>query len=148
MRLGIEFTMLLYTGSMGVSVEYTLEHVDKRYLLVNYNLVGADGYLQLNGRTRTTKEKTVEMFIAKPSRKQSELLPVSRETVKKQIDDDIKASKYVKTYFHPYMEPSSRKTLHRASKPWVEEALIVNTIQRNRSLNNMSGELFALLQGT
>jgi hypothetical protein len=146
--LGIEFTMLLYTGSMGVGVEYTLEHVDKRYLLVNYNLVGADGYLQLNGRTRTTKEKTVEMFIAKPSRKQSELLPVSRETVKKQIDDDIKASKYVKTYFHPYMEPSSRKTLHRASKPWVEEALIVNTIQRNRSLNNMSGELFALLQGT
>jgi hypothetical protein len=36
--LGVEFTMLLYTASMGVGVEYTLEHVDKRYLLVNYNL--------------------------------------------------------------------------------------------------------------
>jgi hypothetical protein len=48
-----EFTMLLYTGSMGVGVEYTLEHVDKRYLLVNYNIVGADW---LFTTTRTSQE--------------------------------------------------------------------------------------------
>ena len=146
--LGFEFTMLLYTASMGVGVEYTLEHVDKRYLLVNYNLVGADGYLQLLGRIRTPKDKTVEMFIEKPSRKQSEWLPTTRDAVKKQINAEIKANKYVKQYFSPYMEPTTRKLIYQASKPWVEEAVIVNTIQRNHSLNSMGGKLFELLQAT
>ena len=82
--------MLLYTASMGVGVEYTLEHVDKRYLLVNYNLVGADGYLQLLGRVRSPKSKTVEMFISKSSRKQSERLPTTRDAVKRQIDAGAK----------------------------------------------------------
>jgi hypothetical protein len=90
--LGFEFTMLLYTASMGVGVEYTLEnHVDKRYLLVNYNLVGSDGYLQLLGRVRSPKDNTVEMYISKPSRK--ECFPTSRESVKFQINADIKANK-------------------------------------------------------
>jgi hypothetical protein len=146
--LGVEFTMLLYTASMGVGVEYTLEHVDKRYLLVNYNLVGADGYLQLLGRVRSPKNKTVEMFISKSSRKQSEWLPTTRDAVKRQIDDEIKANTYIKQYYSPYMEPSTRKIIHQSSKPWVEEALIINTIQRNRSLNNMEDELFTLLQAT
>ena len=141
-----DFTMLLYTGSMGVGVEYTLEHVDKRYLLVNYNLVGADGYLQLLGRIRKPIDPTVEIFVAKPSLKQC--LPTSREAIRKQIETDLKSNKYIKTYFHPYMDPSTRKTVFRASKPWVEEALINNTVQRNRSLNNMQVELFTLLQGT
>ena len=146
--LGVEFTILLYTGSMGVGVEYTLDHVDKRYLLVNYNLVGDDGYLQLLGRARGPKDKTVEMFIAKPSRKKSEWLPTTRDAIKRQIDDEIKANRYVKQYFSPYLEPTTRKTMYRASRPWVEEAVIVNTIQRNRSLNNMEHELFTLLRAT
>ena len=146
--LGVEFTMLLYTGSMGVGVEYTLEHVDKRYILVNYNLVGADGYLQLLGRTRTPKDRTVEMFIANASRKQSAWLPTSYDDVKRQIDAEIHANKYVKQYFSPYMEPTTRKILYCSTKPWVEQSIIANTTQRNRSLNNMRGELFTLLQAT
>ena len=90
--LGIDFTMILYTCSMGVGVEYTLDHVDKRYLLVNYNMVGADSYLQLLGRVRYPKDQTVETFISKPSSQQA--LPTTRESVKRQLDEDIRTQNY------------------------------------------------------
>ena len=88
------------------------------------------------------------MFIANASRKQSAWLPTTRDAVGRQIDAEIHANKYVKQYFSPYMEPTTRKILYCSTKPWVEQSIIVNTIQRNRSLNNMRGELFTLLQAT
>jgi len=45
--LGTDFDMLMHTGTMGVGVQYSLgNHVDKRYLLVNYNEIPAHQYLQ------------------------------------------------------------------------------------------------------
>lgn len=144
--LGIEFTMLLYTGSMGVGVEYTLSHVDKRFMLVNYNMIGADGYLQFLGRVRSPKDSTVEMFIQKPMR--DTRLPVTRSAIISQISVEIEANHYRRTYFSPQLDPTTRLIEWVCPRKWVYEALIVNTMQTNRSLNNMEHELFSLLRIT
>ena len=74
--------------------------------------------------------------------------PTTREAVKRQLDEDIRTHNYVKQYFSPQMDPTTRTIMYRASCLWVQEALIVNTIQRNISLNNMQDELFRLLRDT
>jgi hypothetical protein len=147
-NLGRNFTMFLYNGTAGVGVEYTLDHVDKRYLLVNYNQIPADGYLQALGRIRNPKNTTVEMFIEQKQRKKEKSLPVTREEVLREIEKERKSNEYIKTYFKPHRDPTTKTRQWSPHKPWVLEALVSNKMQRNKSMNNMTGELFYLLQAT
>jgi len=146
--LGTTFTMLLYTGCMSVGVEYTSRFVDKRYLLVNYNIIGADGYLQMLGRIRNPKDQTVEMFVQKPSSTKDTWLPTTRCAIKRHIEFAKRGNLYIKNYYKPYLDSTTRKIQFMPNRPWVEEALIANMIQRNKSLNNMESELRKLLEAT
>jgi hypothetical protein len=58
------------------------------------------------------------------------------------------ANEYIKTYFKPCRDPSTRSVQWVAEKSWVLEALISNKIQRNKSINNMRAELFIILRAT
>ncbi len=115
--LGTNFSMLLHNGAMGVGVEYTLKHVDKRYMLVNYNVIPADGYLQMLGRVRNPKETTVELFIQNPERKKDRWLPTTRDCVLKDIEAEREANNYIKKYFDYYLDPSTRRI------QWVAETV-------------------------
>ena len=145
--LGTTFTML-YTGCMGVGVEYTTKYVDKRYVLVNYNIIGADGYLQMLGRVRNPIDQTVEMLIQKPIRTKDTWLPTTRRALRQKIEASKRGNLYIKNYYKPYLNQTTRKIQFAPSQPWVEEAYIANMIQRNKSLNNMESELRKLLEAT
>jgi hypothetical protein len=132
-NLGTEFSMLLYNGAMGVGVEYTLDHVDKRYMLVNYNEIPAHGYLQLLGRVRNPKDTTVELFIGKPENSRDKWLPITRDGVLQEIHEERTAHEYIKKYFKPCRDPSTRLAQFVPKKPWVLEALISNKIQKKQN---------------
>ena len=94
---------------MGVGVEYTNIHVDKRYLLVNYNIIGADGYLQMLGRIRNPKDQTVEMFLQKPSKTKDTCLPTTLCAIKHKIEAAKRGNLYIKKYYKPCLNPTTRK---------------------------------------
>ena len=141
-----DFTFLLYTSCMGVGVEYSLkEQVDKRYHLANYNEISAALDIQMLGRIRNPEDKTIELFIEKPTSKTE--LCTSREGIMHQISERKRGQEYIQRYYSPYLDVTTRKITFKASRPWVEHALVSNMIEKNKSKNNKQEELFAMLQG-
>jgi hypothetical protein len=82
--------------------------------------------------------------------KKTTLLPTTRESVRKQIHESKNANNYISRYFKPRADPQTRKIIYceKANRLWVDEALILNTINRNKALNNMKHELSSLLKQT
>lgn len=140
---------LFYTGSLGSGVDINVEHFDTMFVFVHPKSNCARDVKQMIGRFRRLRNKRVVLLIAP----QDGYKPDTRDAVIYYINNHLNISNNnAKDIIERFISPTDINRVAIQGKyrffinhnRWTEN-YIQSTIEKNKSWNNMSGELLPLL---